>query len=214
MSRIVDFRERIMDKIRTTIGEFAQVDWYDGIFDVDDVEEWSISTPCAWVSINTIPTTHHSTGEMNAQLRCVVVIVESDRRAPRDADGRCWALMEQVADLANLSVFSDPNAAPASEVKMVRITDPQLRRDGVALGIVEWMSGLALGTSRTAKHEFLYHNNARITQTPLNLKGQGAVNRSAEILGLPVDDEGFTGSSSKDLGVVEPALSNDTIWEP
>lgn len=179
MSKIVDFRTRIMEAI-TALELFAEVDWYDGVFDQTDIEEWSLRSPSAFVSVRRAPTEHHGTGELNADLRCVVAIIAQDRTRPRDADTLVWDLIEAVSDLANLNKFGDPNAGAATGIKFERLVDPELRREGVAVGVVEWCSNFTFGTNTFDERNAIYHNGVRITQTPETLGGRASAIRAAD----------------------------------
>ena len=157
MSEIIGFRDRIIETIRANIPEL-NVDWYDGLFDEHDVDEWIVTAPAAFVAAVSIPkNSPHQTGEMNAMLRIIVTIVTEDRISARDNDTQCWAYMERLAVLANQSRFGDPNAAPAETPMLKRLRDPVLRREGIALGIVEWDSGFTFGRNRTAEHEYVFN---------------------------------------------------------
>jgi hypothetical protein len=213
MSKIVGFREKVMQYIRDNIPEIVEVDWYEGLFSFDDVKEWSLKTPCAWVSVTNVPTSHHVTGEMNADLRVVVAIVDADGRAARDADGRVWNIMEDLAVKANLNTFGDPNAAPATGVKFLRISDPDVRAERISIGVVEWRSGLTIGVNKSRLREEIYHNGERVTQFPTALRGRWSddefIRDEMELTG-----EGYQGDSTKDLGVVEKQMVPSQRYEP
>ncbi len=180
MSKIVAFRERILETLKTQVTELKDIDWYDGIFDEDDIKEWVVKTPAARVAIMNVPTEHHSTMEMNANLRVVVVIIDENRRSDRDGDARAWELVEKVAVLANLNAFGDPDAAPATKVKFQRLSQPVLRREGVSIGVVEWESDLMIGRNRVRERDFVWHNGQMVTQTPQSkVIAQGYVHNAA-----------------------------------
>lgn len=168
MSRIVEFRERIITTIRDNIDRLLTVDWFEGVFDEQDVEEWAIQTPAVFVSVSTAPTTHLSTGELHLDLKVVCAVVVQDEHNPRDADAMAWDILEKIAVLANLGTFGEVHAGPATGVRMERIKDPELRREGVILGIVEWMSGLTIGNNLSIKHEFIFdpHTGQMVTVVP------------------------------------------------
>jgi hypothetical protein len=166
MSSIVAFRDRICEAIRKDVPELQDVDWYDGLFDEHDIGDWVLKTPCARVAVMNVPTSHHSTMELNADLRCVVAIIDQDSGAQRDADERAWSIVEKIAILANLNTFGDPNAAAATGVKFQRISQPVLRREGVTVGIVEWHSGLTIGRNRVLERDYVWYNGKMVTQTP------------------------------------------------
>jgi hypothetical protein len=219
MSKIVAFRDNIVRTLQEKITDLEEVDWYDGIFDEQDISDWALKTPCAYVATVTSPTTPHTTGELCADLRCVVVVVHSDGANPRDADQVVWSICEGIADLANLNRFGDLNVGPSSAVKINRINHPQLRREGVAIGIVEWKSNITFGRNRSVEREFVYNNGVRVTQVPQSLTGRGqpydALGRATrEDLDLPPGNDGFTGTSTKNRGVAERPMTPGQIWEP
>ena len=218
MSKVIAFREAIEQSLRDNVPMLREVDWYDGVFNQDDVADWTLKTPSAFVAVISGPSGHYSTGEMAIELRCVVAIVDQDGRSPRDADKRVWDLCEQISTLANLSTFGDPNASAATKVKFKRFAHPELRHEGVAIGVVEWESTLTIGHNRVHQREFIYHDGVRIEHLPPNLNGasrpySAETAGSREILGLPVDGDAFTGSSTLDRGVVEKQMVNDQEWE-
>lgn len=197
MSNIVAFRERVMEQIRTKITDVKEVEWYDGMFDEDDVIEWALKTPACMVSVINAPTTPHSTGELNASLKVIVVTIVQDRTVPRDADAVCWKIIEDIAVLAHNHQFGDPNAGVSEKIAFKRLSVPAMRREGVALGITEWMTTLTMGVNEVKKREFFYNpaTGEEITQLPETLTGEGSVidvagNQSArEILGLAPEEE-------------------------
>lgn len=167
MSSVVNFRERIMDTIKGAVTDLYEVNWYDGIFDEKDLVEWAHKTPAAYVSVLVnSETQHHTTGELNVPLRCVVVVIDADTYEPRDADNRIWKICEEIGVLANRNRFGDPNAGNATKIKFQRLVHPELRREGVAVGIVEWQSTLTLGINHAANNTFVHHNGRRITKHP------------------------------------------------
>lgn len=165
MSAIVNFRKNIIDAIKAEAPSM-EVDWFDGLFDEKDVADWTLKTPCARVAVMNVPAEHHSTGELNACLRVVVVIIEENRHVILDGDESAWDLVEKVAIMANLNTFGNPNAAPATKVVFKRISQPELRREGIAVGIVEWQSDLMIGRNRSREREFIYFNGQQVTQVP------------------------------------------------
>lgn len=165
MSAIVNFRNKIIETIKTAAPNL-DVDWYDGLFDEKDVADWTLKTPCARVAVIKVPAEHHTTGELNACLRVVVVIIDENRHILLDGDGHAWDLVEQVAILANLNTFGDPNAAPATKIDFKRISQPELRREGITVGIVEWQSDLMIGRNRSREREYVYFNGQQVTQVP------------------------------------------------
>lgn len=154
MSKVITFRDKIVQTIRTNVPELHEVDWYDGLFDEEDINDWALKTPCAFVALRRAPGSHHSTGELNISLRALVVVVVSDQRVPRDADGQAWEIIEKIALLANFNSFGEANAGPATNVRFERLQDPELRREGVCVGIVEWSSELMIGTNRSIERHF------------------------------------------------------------
>jgi hypothetical protein len=177
MSRIVDFRQKIIDAIKTMFPEM-DVDWYDGVFDEHDIADWTLKTPSARVATISIPRGEHEvTGELNAPLRCVVVIIDENRNVALDGDARAWGYVENIAILANMNTFGDPNAAPATHVKFQRISQPVLRREGVAIGVVEWESALTIGHNRVLERDFIYRpdNGQMIARLPLTSHLRGHV---------------------------------------
>jgi hypothetical protein len=167
MSKVVDFREMVMQSIRTSVTEVREVDWYDGVFDEKDIAQWIMKTPCAMVAVMTsTKADHHSTGELNVPLRCVVAIIDGDTSEPRNADESVWTIAEKVLTLANFNQFGHPDAGAATAMKLTRLVHPGLRQEGVAVAIVEWQTGLMIGRNRTREREFIYFNNAEVTQVP------------------------------------------------
>lgn len=176
MSKIVDFRQKIIDAVKTLYPEL-DVEWYDGLFDEHDIGEWTLKTPCARVAVMNAPAEHEATGEMNANLRVVVVIIDENKYASLDGDARAWEYVEGVAVMANLNQFGDPNAAPATKVKFRRISQPVLRREGVSVGVVEWESDLTIGRNRVREREFFYRpDGSQITDLPrtTNIRGDAS----------------------------------------
>lgn len=180
MSKIVDFRKRIIDTIKEMYPEM-DVDWYDGQFDEHDIAEWTVKTPSARVAVMNSIGEHETTGEVNARLRCVVVIIDENRFAALDGDARAWEYVENIALKANLNKFGDPNAAPATMVKFRRLSQPVLRREGVSIGVVEWESDLTIGTNRVLERDFFYdpQTGQRINAVPRSTFTRGYVHNAA-----------------------------------
>ncbi len=181
MSQITQFRDRVMETLRIKVPELREVEWYDGLFDEEDMDEWIVNVPAAYVAAMGIPYNDpHTTGEMNLCLRMVITVIVEDKVLPRDADTQCWELLEKIADLVNMNGWGDPNAAPACIPTFKRLRDPELRRQGIALGIVEWMQGYTMGTSRSEAHEYPHHPDTgmRFPKIPDNLFiGESTVRR-------------------------------------
>ncbi|MGX9944869.1 hypothetical protein ACTG4Q_20605 [Bradyrhizobium denitrificans] len=180
MSKIVDFRQRIIDAIKAMYPDM-DVEWYDGLFDEHDIAEWTLKTPCARVAVMNAPGEHEATGELNARLRVVTVIIDENRYAALDGDARAWEYVESIAVMANLNQFGDPNAAPATNVKFRRISQPVLRREGVSVGVIEWESDLTIGHNRVRERDFFYRpdNGQLITQVPRTTRTRGYVHNAA-----------------------------------
>lgn len=192
-SEIVAFRDRIIDVLREEVPELRSVDWYDGLFDEDDVKEWTVDAPAAYVAAVSIPDNRaHTTGEMNASLRIIVTVVTEDGIIARDNDEMNWRLMEKIAIVANQNRFGIRNAAPASTPMIKRLRDPQLRREGIALGVVEWDSGYTFGRNRSVEHEYVndVDTGQRIIKTPtMNaFLGVSAVRQGSERSGEETAD--------------------------
>lgn len=156
MSAIVNYRDRVVEAIKTKFTDLRNVDWYDGIFDVDDIRTWGGDAPSAYVSVLNVPTEHHSTGELNGTLRVVVAVVTTDLYEPRDHDRQNWTFIEGIADFAKLNKFGDPNAAPATQIDFKRLRHPELRREGVGLGIVEWQATVTFGLNTNLEAEQIH----------------------------------------------------------
>jgi hypothetical protein len=199
MSKIVAFRDKIVEQIREKVTDLAEVDWYDGLFDEQDIKDWSLKTPCAFVSVTCDkPVEHLPTKEMNVDLKCVVAVVVQDYRDPRDSDKQTWSILEQIATLANLHKFNFPDASLATAVKFRRIRDPELRREGVALGIVEWSSGVTIGENRVLARDFYYLNGVLMTDLPEHITAETIVRNDVpivetETVSLPYPDEACPG---------------------
>ena len=194
MSKIVDFRQRIVDSIKPMYPDM-DVDWYDGLFDEHDIADWTLKTPSARVAVMNAPGEHEVTGELNARLRCVVVIIDENRHMALDGDAKAWEYVENIAIMANLNKFGDPNAAPATMVKFRRISQPVLRREGVSVGVVEWESALTIGRNRVLEREFIYRpDGSMVTQVPTTVHTRGHVHNA---VGME-DDETTDFDASED----------------
>lgn len=158
MSSIVALREAIQAAIREKIPEIVEVDWHDGVFDENDVEEITRYTPAAYVTVINAPVDEQlATGEMNLDVRVFVNIItsDSDSREERGSDAQVWRLMEKLAVLANFNAFAVPLCAPARGVMFKRLRDPELRRQGIAVGCVEWSNGLKIGRNAVLERDTL-----------------------------------------------------------
>jgi len=183
MSKIVGFRQRIIDAIKALYPDM-DVDWYDGQFDEHDISEWTVKTPSARVAVMNSNSDHEVTGEMNARLRCVVVIIDENRFVALDGDARAWEYVENIAIMANLNQFGDPNAAPATMVKFRRLSQPVLRREGVSIGVVEWESDLTIGHNRVLERDFFYRpDGSMITELPRSTHTRGHVHNASGAAG-------------------------------
>jgi hypothetical protein len=182
VSKIVAFRDRIIETIKAKFPEM-DIEWYDGLFDEHDIADWTLKTPCARVAVMNVPSEHTVTGEMNANLRVVVAIIDENKSASLDGDARAWEYVEGIAVLANMNVFGDPNAAPATKVKFKRISQPVLRREGVSVGVVEWESDLMIGTNRVLERDFVYFQGQMVRQVPRSAFVRGHVQNAAGLAG-------------------------------
>jgi len=165
MGKITDFRQNVIDGLKTLIPDL-DVDWYDGMFDEHDISDWILKPPCARVAVMNVPTEHHTTGELNACLRVVCVLIDENKFASLDGDARAWDMVEQVATWANQNQFGNQDAGPATKVKFQRLSQPVLRREGVSVGVVEWVSDLMIGTNKVLERDFVWFNGRIVTQMP------------------------------------------------
>jgi hypothetical protein len=165
MGKIVDFRQKVMDGLKLLIPEL-DVDWYDGLFDEHDIADWVLKTPCARVAVMNVPSEHTTTGELNACMRVVCVIIDENKYAELDGDARAWDMIEKVATWANQNYFGHPDAGPATKIKFQRLSQPVLRREGVTVGVVEWVSDLMIGTNKARERDTVYYNGQKVTQVP------------------------------------------------
>lgn len=151
MSDIVDYRTRVTDAVRDLFGdELYHVDWYDGLFDEEDLKEWGAGAPAVYIANLNAPTRQHSTGQMLGDVQMVAIVVTDDRSSPepRANDAQCWNIMERVADLVNENVFGHPRASIPEGLSIKKLRHPDLRRDGMSLGVVEWTVAITLGRNR------------------------------------------------------------------
>lgn len=179
-SRIVELRTQIIDAIKAAVPELNQVDWYDGLFDEKDVNDWSLQAPACFVAIKRVPGYNLSTGELHSPMNCLATVITEDENSPRDADQQMWEIIEKIVTLVNLNAFGNPNSAPASDLKFERLLEPELRRQGVALGVVDWVQTMTLGENRTSK--FFMTDPAtgqRIVKTPAQVRAEGALHDAA-----------------------------------
>ena len=172
MSKIVEFRDRVIEEIRTKVPELLNVDWYDGLFDEDDVKEWGGAAPSAYVALLKTNATPHSTGEMLVDLAVVVVVVTQDGYSSRDADSQNWDFIERIAVLAKDNQFGDANAGIAAGIDFKRMRHPELRREGVAVGLVEWTSNLTIGVNKTQRRNEILGIEGDPIGFPRNLTGR------------------------------------------
>lgn len=170
MSNIFAYRERVLAFVRENIPELREVDWYDGLFDEQDIRDWSLQTPCAFVAITNAEAVDFVTGESSVPLDCVMVVIAQDRRAPRDADEICWTIIEKAALSFRQQTFGDPNTGVAERIKFKRLKDPAMRRESVAIGVVTWRATLTLGTNVAARRDMIFDMyGQRITKVPDHL---------------------------------------------
>jgi len=170
MSAVVAFRQRVMDTIKDTIPEINEVDWYNGMFDEDDIAAWTLRTPCSIVSCrSSAPAKSHTTGELIVTVNVLVVTIIEDRIAPRDADEKVWNIIETIADLAHNNRWGDPRAAEPCKIGIDVLSIPELRREGVAIGITKWETTLTIGRNKVEEREYIYYNGERVAQTPASV---------------------------------------------
>ncbi|TXM68197.1 hypothetical protein [Methylobacterium sp. WL120] len=179
MSKIVEFRQRIIDEIREKLPELNHVDWYDGLFDEDDVKEWGEAAPSAYISLLRTGTHPHSTGEMLVDLNVVVAVVTQDHQFAREADEMNWELIEKIAILAKDNKFGDPNAGPGENVDFKRMRHPDLRREAVAIGIVEWTTNVTIGVNRSRLREEILGTDGNPITFPQILTGRSTLRGEA-----------------------------------
>lgn len=192
-SRVVAFRDAVVAVVRAGVPELVSVDWCDGLFDEVDIKGWSLSTPCALVAARRAPSDPHSTGELNCALAMLAVVVVQDGDNGRDADPLCWQILEEIAVLANHSNFGAPDAGPSIGIRFDRLNDPVLRRDGLAIGVVEWTNGLTIGVN-AVEAQYLYYDAGRlVSRTPADLTVQATVRDAGgastrDVVAMPYGD--------------------------
>lgn len=170
MSRILDFRDSVEAWVRATCPELREVDWYDGQFDITDLRNWTAKPPCAFIAASTGTGDLVVTGESQANLECVLVLCDQDNKQGRDADRRVWEMMERCFIDLRLQDFGNEWATASWDVRMRRLMDPVIRREGVAFGVVTWCSGVTLGHNRARERDLIYGEDGEpITQVPRQL---------------------------------------------
>jgi hypothetical protein len=174
MSKIVEFRDRVIEEIRTKVPELLNVDWYDGLFDEDDVREWGGAAPSAYVAFLKTNATPHATGEMLVDLAVVVVVVTQDH-ITRDADTQNWDFIERIALLAKDNQFGDPGAGIAANIDFKRMRHPELRREGVAVGLVEWTTNLTIGVNKARRRDEILGITGDPIDMPRSLFGRTSI---------------------------------------
>ncbi|WP_316200905.1 MULTISPECIES: hypothetical protein [unclassified Bradyrhizobium] len=189
MGKVVDFRQKIIDGVKALYPNM-DVDWYDGLFDEQDIADWTLKTPCARVAVMASKSEPTFTGELNALLRVVVVLIDENRNVALDGDARAWDMVETVATWAHQNQFGHPDAAPAQSVQFKRISQPVLRREGVSVGVVEWQSDLMIGTNKVLQRDFVWNNGQMVTKVP---------STRATILGHVHTEAGLTGDETVDV---------------
>jgi phage gp37-like protein len=151
MSAIVEYRTRVTEAIRDLFkDELYNVDWYDGLFDEKDLHDWGQGAPAVYVANLNVPTRQHATGQMLGDVQMVAVVITDDRTSPepRASDAQCWDLMERVADLVNENSFGHLKASIPEGLSIKKLRHPDLRNQGVSLGVVEWTVNITLGRNR------------------------------------------------------------------
>jgi hypothetical protein len=181
MSKVVDFRNRVIESLKN-LNVFAEVDWYDGVFDEQDISDWSLRSPAAFVSVQRSSEPEvDSSGQVNPCLRCVVAIITQDRAVPRQADAEIWGLIEAVVAHVTHNYFGDPNVGPGHNPFFQRLVDPELRREGVAVGIVEWKQSIRLGTDHFDRRDAVMNGGTRVTAVPDNVTAHTTVTLNGEM---------------------------------
>jgi len=153
MSRILDFRDNVLQHVKTLCPELREVDWYDGQFDIADLRNWTAKPPSAFIATSTGTEELVVTGESQIDLDCIMVVVDQDKTRGRDADRRVWEILERCVVDFRLQSFGDPNASAAWRVRARRLMDPVIRREGVAFGVVTWKSAVTVGTNRARERD-------------------------------------------------------------
>lgn len=181
MSKVVEFRNRVITAFQD-LGIFNDVNWYDGLFDEADIKDWSVRSPAAFVSVRRSAEPYQNAkGTTDYCLRCVVTLIAQDYTSPRDADETMWDLIEKTIALVNLNYFGDPNVGPANKVTFQRLVDPELRREGVAVGIVEWQQSMELGENWYDRRDRIMNGLERVTQVPMNVSAHTTVTKDGEM---------------------------------
>jgi hypothetical protein len=189
MSRIVDYRDKVVEFVRTNIKEIREVDWYDGLFDADDIKRWALKTPAAFVAITDAPTENLPTGESQANLSCVLVVIDQDKRKPRDADTRVWNVLEKATILFKLQTFGYEWASATWNLDFQRLKDPEMRREGVAVGVVTWKAGVTIGDNTALRRDQIFDlNGDPILQVPPRLSARETVYGQGEHLEVSEPD--------------------------
>lgn len=149
-SGVVAYRDAVINAIRTTVTDLRDVDWYDAIFDDADLKQWTLNPPACMVAVRDVTTTMNSTGELNLGLDMVAVVVTVDTYAQRDSDLTLWSLLEQIAILVRYNNFGlTESAFQASNLRLCRLREPELRQSSTALGLVEWTAGITIGINQS-----------------------------------------------------------------
>jgi hypothetical protein len=169
---IVGYRTRVVEAIRAQFPDFVTVDWYDGLFDEDDVRQWGGGAPACYVAVLNVPTTHHTTGETNGNVRVVCAVITADRDYPRQHDPENYRFLEGIHTFANLNKFGDPNAGAATNGSFKRLRHPQMRREGIGIGVVEWESNLTFGVNTALERDSIRDEDGALIPMPKDMDAQ------------------------------------------
>jgi phage gp37-like protein len=195
MSAIVEYRTRVVEAVREIFDQdLYTVDWYDGLFDEEDLKEWGAGAPSVFVANINSPTRPHSTGQMIGDVQMVAIVVTDDRSSTvaRSSDAQCWDIMERVADVVNENTFGHEKASVPEGLSIKKLRHPELRREGMSIGVVEWTVAITLGRNRARdRDEPRDDNNERIPMPPpklsTRLRDENEAVVASEIISMELD---------------------------
>jgi hypothetical protein len=195
-SRIVELRDQIVNEIKAKVPVLKSVDWWDGAFHPSDLDRWTTKTPAAMVSVLKGNGEMIQTGEISFPLRIVTCIVTSDKNKGRDSNKQMYAITEELIRFIPWNRFTNPNSAPAINLRMEPLTDPMLRDNNMSMMWIEWEQTMTLGRASADDSSYFYGDSGdRITQVPQHVDATAhieslagdpaAVEQSQDILAEP-----------------------------
>ncbi len=154
MSKIMNYRRAVIDRIKATITDARSVEPHGGAFNIDELQRLVADSPSIYVSVlRAKQGAIYSTGQISALFEMSAVIV-SRHIGREDADMIAWALAEHVYQLLCWNNFGPTSGFEPRDIVLENLWSDKADAQGFSICAVAWGVEMLISDDRFADGEF------------------------------------------------------------